>query len=696
MEIVPEKNRQRTKTFFKWLCGVTLIACLLVVFSIASLWIYAGMLGAPKIKVPQNTVYYSVDKQVIAETEHDSQNRNWVPISKIAKPLQNATVAIEDKRFYQHHGFDIKRLAGAALKDVTTLSKAQGGSTITMQYARNLYLSNDKTWKRKFLEAFNTMRLEMNYSKKQILEGYLNTIYYGHGAYGIQAASEYYFNKKAKALDLAESAMLAGIPKGPTYYAPDTHYQNAKSRQKLILNAMVQSGYISNKQAEAAYKEKLKLVTAHTPAPQVAPYFEDMVKKELKQRLNLSDKEIANAGLKVYTTLNTGLQKKAEHWVKTVIDPASKIQAGLVSINPKTGAVEAMIGGRNYATDQFNMAVQAKRQPGSSFKPFLYYAALRNNFTPSTTLTSQPTTFHFDGGKSYSPENYGGYYENGPITLMQALALSDNIYAVKTHMAIGMDQLVSTAKKMGITSPLEPIPSLALGTKPVSVLEMARAYGTIANLGKRVTPHYISKVVDRQGNVIYNWKPTSEHVLDPATCFVLSQVMTGVFDPSLNAYSTVTGSSVRNILTHTIAAKTGSTDTDSWMVGFTPNLSTAVWVGYKKWKPISTYPDSRYSKKIFANYMEDALKGQPSNSFKAPPGVVKAWVDPSTGLLATDACPNARLTYYLKGTAPTQTCDVHNGHALKNGPASQQKDGTQTKEKGIDGLFHWVKKLLPW
>lgn len=692
MEIATGQNRQRTKLIFKWMFRITLILCLLGIFSIASLWLYAKLLGAPKIKVPQTTVFYSADHKVIAETEYQSQNRYWVPISKIAKPLQEATVAIEDKRFYQHHGFDLKRLAGAALKDLTTLSKAQGGSTITMQYARNLYLSNDKTWRRKFLEAFNTMRLEMNYSKDQILEGYLNTIYYGHGAYGIQAASKYYFNKDAKDLDLAEASLLAGIPKGPTYYAPDLHFKNAKRRQHLILNAMVASHYITKAQAAKAYDERLNLVTKHVEPPKVAPYFANMVQKELKQRLHLDDKTIANAGLKIYTTLNSSLQKKAEKWVKKEIDPTSKIQVGLVSMDPQTGAVEAMIGGRDYSKDPYNLAVQGKRQPGSSFKPFLYYAALRNNFTPSTTLLSEPTTFRFDNGKAtYSPENYGGYYANGPITMMQALALSDNIYAVKTNLSIGMDKLVKTAKEMGITSPLSPMPSLALGTKPVSVLEMARAYSTIANLGKRVTPHYISKVVDRQGNVIYQWHPKSQQVLDPATCFVLSQMMTGIFDPKLDDYSRVTGYSVRNILTHTVAAKTGSTDTDSWMVGFTPKLSTAVWIGYKKWTPINTYPDSTYSKKIWANYMEDALAGQPADNFKAPPGVVKAWVDPDTGLLATDACPHPRLTYYLKGTAPDQPCDIHNGHVLINGPTPHKGDGHSP-----GGLMNWVKKFFNW
>ncbi|GGE28737.1 penicillin-binding protein [Pullulanibacillus camelliae] len=690
MELVTDQNIRRIKSFLKWLIRVTLAFVLLLIFTVVSLWIYAKILGPPPIKVPQTTEFLTADNKVFAEAEHGNQNRYWVNINHISKPVTQATVAVEDKRFYHHHGFDIKRIFGSIVADVTSFSKSQGASTLTMQYARNLYLSNDKTWKRKFLEMFYTMRLESNYSKKDILEGYLNTVYYGHGAYGIQAASKYYFDKPAKDLTLAEASLLAGVPNGPSYFAPDDHFDNAKKRQRIVLQAMVNSHYITKAEAAKAFNQHLTILKKHPASSSIAPYFEDAVQNELHTKLGLSESDIATGGLKVYTTLNTDLQEKANKWVKQVIAPDSRIETALVSMNPKTGAVEAMVGGRDYSKDQYNLAVQAKRQPGSSFKPFLYYAALRNGFTPSSTLTSEPTTFTYDDGhQTYSPENYGGYYAGGPITLMQALALSDNIFAVKTHLAIGMDKLVSTAHKMGISSPLSAIPSLALGTKEVSVLEMARAYSTIANLGARVSPNYITKVVNREGDVIYQWHPEKKQVLDKATSFVLSQMMTGIFDPKLNDYTTVTGNSVKDILTHKVAAKTGTTNTDSWMVGFTPKITTAVWVGYKEHQTLSTYPDSRYSKKLWANYMESALEGQPKNSFKAPKGVVKAWVDPDTGKLATDACPNARLTYYVKGTEPTEYCDKHHGTPYK-----------KEKDKGADkkgkGLINKILDLFPW
>lgn len=684
----PMTRRYRVKKgrkFLGWFFKLGLGLLILLLFLIVSLWVFAKILGPPPVKVPQTTMFYDTQANVIGTVEHQNQNRIWVNLGDIAEPLKHATVAVEDKRFYEHHGFDLRRMGGAVMADIGSLSKKQGASTITMQYAKNLFLTNDKTWTRKLTEAFYTMRLEMNYTKDQILEGYLNTIYYGHGAYGIQAASKYYFNKKAENLSLAEASMLAGVPKGPSYYSPYNNFERAKNRQQVVLQSMVTSDYITKQQAKSAYQQPLDLVKEHKQTERIAPYFQDTVEYVLKHDLHIDDKTLATGGLKVYTTLNTEMQKKATYWANEVIDPKSAIQTALIAMNPKTGAVEAMIGGRNYDKSTYNRAVQAKRSPGSSFKPFLYYAALRNGFTPSTLLKSEPTTFTFDKGKStYSPSNFGGYYAYAPITLAQALALSDNIYAVKTHLAIGMDKLVNTAKKVGITSPLAKIPSLALGTKPVSVLEMARGYSAIANGGERVTPQYITKVVNRQGDVLYEQKPKTEQVLDRPTTFVLSQLMTGVFDKRLNDYSKVTGSSVADMLTHKVAAKTGSTAADSWMIGFTPQLATAVWIGYDKGQSVSTYPDTGYSKLLWTHFMESALEGKPKNSFKPPKGVIGVRVDPDTGLLATDACPNARLTYYLKGTEPDKYCDKHKG---KHQP---KKEKPKKKEKGFfDKLFNW-------
>ncbi len=662
------KNTSLLRKFF--LAFVAAITAGLVTLIV--MWMAAWAMGPPSIHPPMPAKIYDQSGQLAGEAGA-GHKRSWVPLKDIASPLKEATVAVEDRRFYQHHGFDLRRLGGAIIKDIATLSKKEGASTITMQYAKNLFLTNQKSWLRKAEEAFYTMRLETNYSKQTILEGYLNTIYYGHGAYGIEAASEVYFNKKASDLTLSEASILAGIPKGPSLYSPLINYERAKSRQKIVLQSMVDTHKITQKEADQAYNEPLHFVKSQKKTQHNAPYFQDEVIKELRNKLHFDQKTIATGGLKVYTTLNSKLQKTADKWVKEIIQPDSKVQTAVVLMNPKNGAVQALVGGRDYQKSSFDRAVQAKRSPGSSFKPYLYYAALRNGFTPSTTLISKPTPFTYDQGKkTYSPSNFGGYYANGPITLAQALALSDNIYAVKTHMSIGEEKLVDVAKKVGITSPLSKIPSLALGTKPVSVLEMARGYSAFANGGDKINPYYITKVVDREGKVLYQADPSSTHVLNKPTTFVLSQLMTGVFDKSLNDYTKVTGTTVAPLLSHKIAAKTGSTAADSWMAGFTPSLVGAVWVGYDKGETISTYPDTGYSKLIFAHVMEDALKGKPKNEFHPPAGVVKVLVDPDSGELATDACPKARWTYYLKGTEPKKTCHLHPGD--KRGKSNSGSD----------------------
>ncbi|WP_085522587.1 transglycosylase domain-containing protein [Tuberibacillus sp. Marseille-P3662] len=693
MEIVTEQRKKLAKLLFKWAVRVAIVIILMIAIFTCGVLLYAKILGPPPLKVPQTTVFYSNSQDVIGQMEHQNQNRYWINLDEISKNVTEATVSIEDQHFYEHHGFDFKRIAGAALSDIQSLSKVQGASTITMQYARNLFLDYDKSWSRKLKEAFYTVRLEMNYSKDKILEGYLNTIYYGHGAYGIQAAAQYYFNKDASELSLSEATTLVAIPKGPSIYAPDTNLENNQKRQHDILSAMVKAGDITREKAEQVSQQTVNLNIQDNPASDnIAPYFQDTVTYQLKHQLNINEKQLVTGGLKVYTTLDTDLQKKAKHQVDSVIHSDSDIQTALISMKPETGAVKALIGGRNYKKVKYNHAVQAQRQPGSAFKPFLYYSALTQNYTPSTTLVSQQTSFRVNGGQDvWRLHNYNNEYANGPITMMQALALSDNIYAAKTNLAIGPKTLVDTANKAGISSPLKAIPSLALGTSNVNLLEMTRAYSTIANYGARVKPHFIKKVVNSDGDVIYEWHPKKQQVLDQATSYVLAQMMTGIFDPKLNDYNKVTGSSVKDSLTHKVAAKTGSTDANSWMIGFTPELTTGVWVGYSDGRPLNHYPETSYSKDIFAFYMESALEGQPEDSFKdAPKDVVAKYVDPDTGKLATLDCPNARLTYFVKGSAPQEYCDLHDGDHMRQPGEEPKDDRHEDKKEGKN----WFDKFL--
>lgn len=680
MEPIPGSRFRGT---WKYVRAAVFIGFFLAIFAFAvlgSFVLFAKIEGAPPVAVPQTTIFYAADGSKIGESDH-GQKRYWVRLKDMSPHVIEATIAVEDRKFYEHHGFDLKRIAAAIIANVEAMAKVEGASTITQQYARNLFLTHEKTWSRKIQEALYTIRLEANYSKDQILEGYLNTIYYGHGAYGIEAAARYYFGKHASELTLSEAAMLAGIPKGPYYYSPFVNEQRAKARQKIVLTSMVEAGYISRQEAEQAYRDKLIYARHREQEQPIAPYFQDVVKQQLRTKLGLDERTIELGGLRVYTTLDRRLQRIAEEQIRRIIDPHSAIQAALVAMDPRTGEVKALVGGRNYEESPFNRAVQAERQPGSTFKPFLYYAAIEQGFTPSTQLRSELTTFTFNGGRSsYTPHNYNDYYANGPITLAQALAVSDNVFAVKTLQFIGVDKLVDTAKALGITSRLKAVPSLALGTSPVKVIDMVAAYSTLANYGKQTEPVFIKKVVDANGNVLYEHKPESRQVLDRDAAFVTTHLMTGMFDPKLNGYTTVTGQSIIDDITRPYAGKSGTTKTDSWMIGFAPQLVAGVWTGYDRGETMDRPAERQYAKQIWVHFMEQSLAGEPKKSFKPTKGVIGVYIDPQNGKLATDSCPVKRKTYYLIGTEPTDYCTDHLEKKKK-----KQEDGKS-----------WFEKWFPW
>ncbi|WP_249869357.1 transglycosylase domain-containing protein [Oceanobacillus saliphilus] len=637
-----------------------IMLCLFVsgFLTVGFIYLLAFLMGPPKLAGDQSTIIYDNAGAVIGE-ERGTHTSTWLELDDISPIVIDATIAIEDQHFFEHSGFDYRRIVAAVLKNATSLSLKEGASTLSQQYARNLFLSPEKTWSRKFKEAFYTVRLEMFYSKEEILEGYLNTIYYGHGAYGIESASFYFFNKSVMDLTVAEASMLVGIPKGPTYYSPLNNEENATERQRLILRTLLEKEILSEAEHTAALEEKLVYsITPEDPGP--APYFRDHVLQEASILLDLDPSTVRVGGYHIHTTLNSDFQQQLEADIRNTIQDGSDIETSAVSMDPYSGAVVAMVGGRDYRKSTYNRAVHAKRMSGSTFKPFLYYAALHYGYTASTQLMSKPTAFAMEDGKVYQPSNFNGYYANEPITLAQALALSDNVYAVKTNMYLGPEKLIETAEQFGLKGNFPAVPALALGTASVSVEDMTVAYGMLANNGRSISVYTVEKISDRNGKTVYEKKQDKAvQVLDPKKAFILTHLMTGMFDVEMNDYTAVTGSSIANNLTRVYAGKSGTTSSDSWMIGYSPSIVTAIWTGYDDNRPMQIVAENSYAKEIWARFMEAAHEGQAQDVFAMPSGVVGLPIDPTSGKRATPDCTQSRIMYFEKGTEPRDYCTEH-------------------------------------
>ncbi|WP_438497932.1 transglycosylase domain-containing protein [Paenibacillus sp. IHBB 3054] len=661
----PKAKKHRFRGLFRLLAVMTV----LLLLASGALIGYLYQKDLPPIGDDIRSKLLDSRGNVLATFTNDGRSRDPVKLEEISPLLIQATLAVEDRKFYDHSGFDLKGMARAVLVNLEAGERTQGASTLTQQLARNLYLTHEKTWTRKAKEALYTMQLEMKFSKDEILNMYLNEIYYGHGAYGIEAAARMYFGKAAADLDLAESAMLAGIPKGPTYYSPYTHMENAKKRQGIILSAMANVGDITDAEAKTAAREGLKFKPQGQKDTTVAaPYFRDYVRSLVIDTLHISSDELDQGGLKVYTTLDSDMQQAAEDAVDKGMDGSSELETALVSIDPRTGYIKAMVGGTNYRTNPFNHALATTRQPGSSFKPIMYLTALSSKtMTGLSVFNSQPTLFHYDNNrKTYQPRNFGDKYL-GEINMRQAIAASDNIYAVNTIMKVGADKVAEMAANMGIGSPLQSVPSLALGTSPVSPLEMASAFAVIGGGGVKLPVTAILKITDSKGNLLYEApQGQGQKVVEPAAAYVLTRLMEGVFE------SGGTGNRVASVIKRPVAGKTGTTDTDGWMVGFTPELSTAVWVGYDKGREIAT-SDGRRAAPIFAEFTEKALANVPPKTFPIPDGVVSVYINPQSGKLATAACPEKELETFISGTEPTEYCDQH-GAGEDTAPSGGSKD----------------------
>ena len=610
--------------------------------SYISLYAIAYLIPPLELNNINGIYYYDSDGNLFTGT-----TKEWINIDNISTSLIDATIAAEDKKFYKHLGFDYLRILKATWTNIKNKQMISGASTISQQYVKNLFLSFDKNFSRKIKEAWLTIRLETHYSKDQILEGYLNTINYGN-VFGIENASKYYFDKSAKDLNLAEASMIAGIPKWPTGYSPVNNYENAKKRQKEILSMMVKNKIITEKEMQEAYNQELKIVAnSNTSHLKTLMYYQDAVLNELKSIPGIN----LNESLKVYTNLNLDLQRNLEENINKNMENIDEAQIASIIIEPKTGKILALTGGKNFYKSEFNRATDAKRAVGSTIKPFLYYQALKSGFTPSTTFTSERTTFVFSENQTYSPHNYANLYAEDDITMASAIVLSDNIYAIKTHLFLGEDKLVNIAKDLNISNNLKQIPSLALGSQEISLLSMMNGYQVLANSGVQNETYFIDHIEDKNGNLVYVHKNKSEQKLDSDLVYILNSMLSNCASTSFISYSYPTCTSLIPKLTHKYAIKTGSTDSDCLIFGYTEDILMGVWTGYDDNRN-TTSKESLASKNVWADTIEAFYKDKEAKWYVQPKNVVGSLIDTKTGKLATNESAKKAILYYLKGTEP--------------------------------------------
>lgn len=628
--------------FFLKSCVFVFLSFIIV---IVGLYTYAYL--SPKLELRTAGQYYLYDgnDELVYQ---GSKTRKWVDLENVNYNLINAVISIEDKNFYKHHGFDYLRIAKAMYQNIKNGKITQGASTISQQYIKNIYLDFSTSWKRKIEEAFLTLELEVHFSKDEILEGYLNNINYGQGNFGIGNASRYYFNKDPIDLTLEESLILAGIPNSPEYYNPVANYDLSIKRAKMVGRSMVQNGYITEEVFNDLFQEEIPIYGKIAEENlDMLLYYQDAVMSELKSIKVIPEKLIQNGGIKVYTYLDLNAQETLEkNTLKYMND--TDLQSASVIVDPNTGGVIALTGGVNYAKSQYNRAIQASRQVGSTMKPFLYYGALEEGMTSSSTFNSQYTSFTLSNGNIYSPTNYASIYANKPITMAAAISFSDNVYAVKTNMFLGPEKLVETAKRVGIKANLDPNPSLALGTGGMSILDLARGYNTFATGGYKREVNLIRRVEDSNGNVLYEKKDIADFVLNENYTYILNELLTSTTNSQFKDYTNPTCLSIASKLSRKYAVKTGSSSKDYLIAGYNPDILMITWVGYDDNSDTST-ADSYRSRYIWADTVEDLQRDKEAHWYETPDNVVGVVLDAVSGKPTNDT-KRATLFYYVKGT----------------------------------------------
>ncbi len=626
-------------------------------FVIFSVWDLPQVRMLEEYKPSITSRVYSDNNKLLAE--FFMENRTPVVLSDVPENLINALIATEDTRFYSHHGIDLRGMARAMFRNLRARRIVEGGSTLTQQLAKVLFLTPERSLTRKFKELVLALRIEQQYTKREILTFYLNQIYFGSGAYGVEAAAQIYFGKHVKDLNIEECALLAGLPRSPRYYSPFKSPESALSRRAYVLNRMVAMHVLPKPQADEAKKAPLPS-QPNTAVGGPAPYFVEYVRQKVEERFGSSI--LYSGGLNIYTSINDNLQRAAE---KAVNDGLVKIearhvkknasipplQAALIAVDPTTGHIRAMVGGRDFSKSQFNRAWQAQRQPGSAFKPLIYAAALDRGDSPAEILDDSPLSIKIDNHKNWSPENFSRTYQ-GPVTMRKALAQSLNIPTVRLLGKIGIPDAIGYARKLGITSTLNPYPSLALGSSDVSLFELITAYSVFANRGMRLGPVSILTIADSAGRVLYSSDAVPEQVVKPETAFLITNLLKGTIDQG-------TAWKARE-LGRPAAGKTGTTNDycDAWFVGYTPDLVAGVWVGYDDHRSIGPRETgARAALPIWLEFMKQATAGRDPEDFAVPDNIVFRDIDQKSGLLSSGSCGRLIREAFLSGTEPRQYCD---------------------------------------
>lgn len=729
----------RLKRFFQSNQGRwTIVAgVLLAIFSAFTVYLFSGLPSLERIENPKAelaTKVYSVDGEVL--DMFYIKNRSHLSLKEIPKTVVDALIATEDKDFYGHWGVDVIRFMKAMVKNLIFRSK-EGASTITMQLARNLYLGHEDhtvfdTMTRKIREFITSVQLERSFTKNEILEFYLNVVYFGRGAYGVQAASQVYFGKQPPDLTLAETATLIALLKGPGYYDPINHPERALGRRNLVLGQMVKYDAITEKEMKAARAEVIQLRSAQEMSSTgIAPHFVENIRQQLTQKAEKEGFDLYRDGLSVYTTLDSRMQRAAnraveEHlavyqglfdkqwdwskqrdvlgrvveqaiitspqyrkaasahqrdsifaalrhnatWIDSIKEVARTIEVGFVALDPRTGGILAMVGGQNFRNFKYglNHVTQIRRQPGSAFKPFVYTVAIDNGYSPAYELLNQPFTIINPDGTRWTPSNSDGEY-GGMTTIREAVRMSINLVAIRAIDQIApVNQVIEYAKRMGISSPLPPFESLALGTGEVTPLEITSAFGVLANHGVRVEPVSILKIEDKNGTVLEENTPSQREVLSDETSFIMTSMLEGVVNGG-------TGAHVRDYFQLPAAGKTGTTTefADAWFIGYTPQIVAGVWVGFdNKSVHFRTWDGQggRAAAPIWGRFMkhvyEDKSIGMILQYFNKPPKVLEEKICTETKKLATEFCPNATIEYFTEKNLPPK-CDKHTTSRWKEG-----------------------------